>query len=156
MKGAIRCGAPVALLVLTCACTTVAPAMPTAPTASNAQSGSTPVLPSAAPPGFPAVTRPARVYVGIDSPTYAMHGGPLASRYVLYDDGSFALQYASANYPFFEYLGTYTEANSLIKFLDKDAGWEATVSPRGESISVRYTLLMQHSDFLDGVYIRTP
>ena len=102
------------------------------------------------------MTRPARVYVGIDSPTYAMHGGPLASRYVLYDDGSFALQYASANYPFFEYLGTYTEANSLIKFLDKDAGWEATVSPRVESISVRYPLLMQQSDFLDGVYIRTP
>ena len=85
-----------------------------------------------------------------------MHGGPLASRYVLYDDGSFALQYTSANYPFFEYLGTYTEANSLIKFLDKDAGWEATVSPRVESISVRYPLLMQQSDFLDGVYIRTP
>ena len=102
------------------------------------------------------MTRPARIYVGIDSPTSAMHGGPVASRYVLYDDGSFALQYASANYPFFEYLGTYTEANSLIKFLDKDAGWEATVSPRVESISVRYPLLMQHSDFLDGVYIRTP
>ena len=32
-----------------------------------------------------------------------MISSPLASRYVLYDDGRFALEYSSARYPFFEY-----------------------------------------------------
>jgi len=150
MKAAIRRGAAVVLLVLVTACTTVAPAVPTAPTASNSESGSTRAPAPVVPPGFPAVSRPARLYVA--APPFQM-----ASRYVLYDDGSFALQYASANYPFFEYRGTYKEAGDIIRFVWEDCcAWDATGLLDGDSLSVSYSDRMQHSDFLDGVYVRTP
>jgi hypothetical protein len=107
---------------------------------------------------FPPVSAPARVYVGVvNDPISPMHGSPLASRYVLYDDGRFALQYSSANYPFFEYRGTYREANAVVTFEWEGwsvAGpWGATGSVTGDSLNVRYNEIMQLSDFVDGVYI---
>ena len=57
----------------------------------------------------------------------------VTSRYVLYDDGTFALQYTSANYPFFEYRGTYEEANDLITFVDGETG---TGTLGGDSLAV--------------------
>ena len=157
----VRCGALVALLVLATACAEVG--TPTAP-----DSTSTPPATSAPPPtsnpagsvaNFPAVSRPARVYVAVSSPSYPIHGSPLASRYVLYDDGTFGLQYSSANYPFFEYRGTYKEANAVITFewegWSTAGPWGATGSLTEDSLTVRYNLIMQLSDFEDGVYIRT-
>jgi len=157
MNVAIRCGALVALLVLATACTDFDP--PTAPT-STADSTSTPPGGSGdVPRGFPAVSPPARIYVAVDSPLYPIHGSPLASRYVLYDDGTFALQYSSANYPFFEYRGAYKEANALITFewegWSTAGPWGATGSLSDDSLTVRYNIIMQLSDFEDGVYRRT-
>jgi hypothetical protein len=113
-----------------------------------------------APPStdLPPVSPLMRIYVAVDSPFYQMHGSPLASRYVLFDDGSFALQYSSANYPFFEYRGTYLEANGLITFAWEGwsvAGpWGAIGSINENSLSVRYNVIMQFSDFEDGVFLR--
>jgi hypothetical protein len=53
--------------------------------------------------------------------------------------------------PFFEYRGTYEEATDLVTFF---GGEQWTGSFRGDSLAVRYTEMMHHSDFLDGVYIR--
>ena len=112
------------------------------------------------PAAFPAVSRPARVYVAVDWPTYPIHGSPLASRYVLYDDGTFALQYSSANYPFFEYLGTHTDANGLITFnwegWSTAGPWSATGSLSDGALSVRYNRVMHLADFEDGVYLKAP
>ena len=161
MNAAVRSGALLALLVLASACTDGR--LPTAPdSTSNPPPISNPPSPPNPPTGadpFPAVSRPARVYVAVSRPTYPIHGSPLASRYVLYDDGTFGLQYSSANYPFFEYRGTYGEANGHITFEWEGwsvAGpWGATGSLTEDSLTVRYNLIMQLSDFEDGVYIRT-
>jgi hypothetical protein len=154
MSTAVRGAALMAVVVIATACTDAT--LPTAPT-SRIAGNPTSALPDT-PRGFPVVSRPARIYVAVNSPSYPMHGGPLASRYVLYDDGAFALQYSSANYPFFQYLGTYRDANDLITFEWEGwsvAGpWGATGSLSEESLVVRYNVIMQLTDFEDGVYLR--
>ena len=157
MNVAVRGAALVALLALATACTDATP--PTAPT-STADSTSTPAPGSGSVPrGFPEVSEPARIFVAVHSPLYPIHASPLASRYVLYDDGTFALQYSSANYPFFEYRGAYREANALITFEWEGwsvAGpWGATGKISDDALAVQYNLIMQLSDFEDGIYIRT-
>ena len=130
------------------------------PTAPTAKTTSPPAAASTAPmsdvaPGFPPPSRPARIYVDPMPPSYSMHGSPLASRYLLFEDGTFALQYASANYPFFEYLGTYKEAGAVITFEWKGCcGWSATGSLEGDALKVEYSLNMVMSDFINGVYLR--
>ena len=156
MNAAVRCGT-VLILVLATACTNSI--LPTAPTSTNPSPTSTNPTPTTdSPRSFPSISRPGRIYVAVNSPLYPMHGSPLASRYVLYDDGTFALQYSSARYPFFEYRGTYKEANSLVTFEWEGwsvAGpWGATGSLSDDSLSVRYNIIMQLSDFEDGVYLR--
>ena len=80
-----------ALLVLATACEKMT--MPSAPMLTQPISTPDPTFSSTRgeAPAFPAVSRPARIYVADDSPYDPMHGSPLASRYVLYDDGTFAL-----------------------------------------------------------------
>ena len=133
-----HCRALLALLVLSTACTGGSPTAP-APDVSNR----TPA------PAFPAVTRPAQVYVDANS-------SPAPSRYLLYDDGTFALQYSRLG---LEYRGTYRVANGVVTF-EWEGGsaagpWGATGSLNGDALSVRYNLIMQLSDFEDGVYLRT-
>jgi len=105
------------------------------------------------------VSAPARIYVAVSSPYYTMHGSPLRSRYVLYADGTFALQYSSANYPFFEYRGRYKDDNGSVTFewegWSTAGPWGATGVLREDSVTVRYNLVMQLSDFEDGVYLLT-
>ena len=82
------------------------------------------------------------------------------SRYVLYDDGTFALQYLRSQGSF-EYRGTYTEANALITFhwqanQDVPAPWRpATGTLTDDSLTVRYDVIMNLDDFEDAVYIQT-
>ena len=93
MKVAVRFGVLFGLCGLAAACvdrrTPIAPSVMTpAPTCQW------PFVPS-----FPAASRSARIYMAVDSPL----------RYVLYDDGTFALQYSLPSKPFFEYRGAYNE-----------------------------------------------
>ena len=107
---------------------------------------------------FPPVTRPARVYVFAATPSYSASEWTLHSRYVLYDDGTFGLQYERSRGSF-EYRGTYNESNGAITFQWEGwstAGpWGATATISGEELTVRYNLIMQLSDFEDAVYRRT-
>ena len=105
-------------------------------------------------PGFPSVDRPAGIY---DRVTYSFIPG--SSRYVLYDNATFSLQYSLAQWGLVEYKGRYSRADSLITF-DWD-GW-STAGPwgadgilRGDTLIVKYNLVMSWSDFEDGVYVRT-
>jgi hypothetical protein len=106
------------------------------------------------------VSQPARVYVAVDWPASEYHGSKLASRYVLYDERTFALQYSSRNRGFFEYPGFYREDDVLIifdfKWKDGVTTGDATGSITAEKLEVRYTDVMHEGDFEDGVYIRTP
>jgi hypothetical protein len=140
-NAALRCGALVALVMLSTACGG-GTSTPTAPTSAQASIASrTPA------PLFPEVLKSARIFVDLNS-------SPLPSRYLLYENGSFALQYASA----LEYRGTYREASGVVTFEwegSSAAGpWGATGSLTGDSLAVRYNLIMQLSDFEDAVYTR--
>jgi len=98
--------------------------------------------------------------VAVDPPVSQWHGSVLASRFVLYDDGTFALQYSSARFPFFEYPGTYKNVDGAITFYFHWAGGSMTESAwgtlTGDTLTVEYEETMHHADFEDGVYIRTP
>lgn len=142
-----------ALAVLTLAGCGGTSALPTFPTGANAQIGVTAPTPCSTPNlTFPQVTRPARIYLNPAS-------CPSASRFVLYDDGSFELQYVwSQGSP--SYGGTYMEKDGRITFTWQ--GWstagpwgaDGTITPT--TLSVHFNLVMQMSDFADADYTRVP
>lgn len=104
-------------------------------------------------PGFPPLSSPAGVY-DRTSPSFI----PGNSRYVLYENGTFSLQYVRPDWGFFEYLGRYSRTDSAITF-DFDGWsvvgpWLASGVVAGNSLSVKYNDVMLMSDFEDGVYIR--
>ena len=85
---------------------------------------------------------------------------PGSSRYVFYGEGVFSLEYIRPDWGFFEYRGHYSRADSSIAFSFDGwsiAGpWLATGIVRPDSsIVVTYNVIMQMSDFEDGVY-RSP
>ena len=105
--------------------------------------------------GYPSITGPARVFVYRDSPFPRVASYTLASRFVLYDDGRFALQYEN---PIGEYLGTYSTSNDVVTFTWEGwsvAGpWGAQATLSRDVLSVRYNLIMQLTDFEDADYVR--
>jgi hypothetical protein len=106
-------------------------------------------------PPFPEISKPARVYgMTIDGPSAAYHGGTLKARYVLHDDQSFTLQYASPRFGNFEYPGNYTAAGELFYHWSESSLLGATAIITEESLTVSYSLTMQMNDFEDGVFVR--
>lgn len=97
-------GSVVALVAVLSA---VLPACSESTLAGPPSSPSAPVVPAA--PTFPALTKPGTVYLAPDSIYRQRQGypGDLPSRFVLYGDGTFALQFAG----FGEYPGRYTRAD---------------------------------------------
>ncbi len=84
----------------------------------------------------------------------------LKSRFVLYNDGTFALQFSSVKYGLFEYVGTYVRTASDIVFYFKDASragpWDAAATLNGTLMSVSYNVIMIGADFNNGVYVESP
>ena len=116
-----------------------------------------PVVPTPATPSPPPITAlPASGAVAIyDRQTVSVI--PASSRYVFYGEGVFSLEYTRPDWGFFEYRGHYSRADSSIAFSFDGwsiAGpWLATgIVRRDSSIVVRYNVIMQLSDFEDGVY----
>ena len=127
--------------------------MPQSPTRSQA--------PTSNLTGYPALTRPGAVYTQQSEETAAevAYHGTLTSRYVIYDDGSFDLQYVSGNFGFFSYAGTHTESGMVVtlNFRDGNAAtgpWVATGTLSGNQMNVKYNLSAGLADFEDAVYLR--
>jgi hypothetical protein len=131
-------------LIAAPACTEPTPALTFAP-------------PAAPAPAFPAVTRPAEIYVA-PAGMYDQQGiiGP-ASRFVFYDDGTFVLQFSAAEVVR-DFPGRYSRAGSAFTL-----GWltnspigefKATAELSADSLAIRYNTAMQINDFVDGVYLR--
>lgn len=104
-------------------------------------------------PGFPPVAGAAGIYDRISASFI-----PGGSRYVLNDDSRFSLQYVRPDWGFFEYRGKYSRSGSLLTF-DFDASnlagaWQADGIVSGDSLIVKYNIVMQLADFEDGVYVR--
>jgi hypothetical protein len=105
------------------------------------------------------VSRPARIYVFANGLRDPVQPWTSRSRYVLYEDGTFALQYLNSRGPF-EYHGTYTEADAVITFRweanqGAAAPWRPAIGTLTDDVlTVRYDLIMQLDDFEDAVYVR--
>jgi len=100
---------------------------------------------------FPPLSRPGIIYDRI-SPSVI----PGNERYVLYEDGTFGLQYVTPGFGFFEYSGKYSRADSAIAFTfdANNPTWLADGVVAGDSLVVQYNHDMVMSDFEDGLYVR--
>ena len=101
------------------------------------------------------MSKPARIYLFARELSYPVRDWTSGSRYVLYDDGTFALQSQGA----FEYRGTYANSNGLITFQwegwSRAGPWGATGSLNDDSLTVQYNFIMEMTDFENGVYLQT-
>jgi hypothetical protein len=166
MIATIRRGAVIVILALSAACEG---SLPTAPTGTSPSPSETPLpgltavpkvrsLPSVTPPiSFPPLSGPAHTFI-FEHAGYRVAAYTQTSRFVLYDNGAFVLQYTN---PGGQYRGSYTEENGVIDFTWEDSSnayfpWDATGTLEGDSLNVQYNLNMQLSDFEDAVYTRTP
>jgi hypothetical protein len=150
---ALRRGVLLGVLVMATAC---GDATPTSPTAAVAPP---PVLAPGQPPPrtFPPLTGPSRTFVFDRELTYRVNDYTKSSRFVLYDTGGFALQYSP---PIGEYRGGYAEADGTITFdwegWSVAGPWGATGTLKDGTLTVRYNLIMQLTDFDDAVYRLAP
>ena len=154
-----RCRTLLALVLLASAWAD--PATPTGPTTPIETIPARPTPPGATSASdFPPVSRPTRSYVFARELSLPVNEWTQSSRYVLYDDGTFALQYLLSGGSF-EYRGTYTETNALLTFhwqanQNVPAPWyPATGTLIDDSLTVRYDFIMILDDFEDAVYVRT-
>jgi ABC-type transport system substrate-binding protein len=153
MNTAVRRGAVIVVLVLSAACGSPGPASPTG-------SSQPPALrsPAPSPPtNFAPLSGPSRTFVFDRGLVYAVRGYTGTSRFVLYDNGAFVLQYVGLGA---EYRGGYTQANGVITFQwegwSTAGAWGATGTITGTSLTVQYNLIMQMTDFEDAVYVLKP
>jgi hypothetical protein len=128
------------LLLLTIGCSDSG--LPTAPTP-RPELG-----PAGSPPtGIPPLSKPGRVYQSAAPLNYPLQPYTLGSRFVLYDDGTFALDYDAT----LQYRGTYTEQDRVITF--EFEGWSTATGWLGDrTLTVRYNVEMMLSDFENAVY----
>lgn len=135
--------------------------IPIGPPAEPAAPPVPPVSSPAQPPAFPPALPSSVVYVEAtqlynQAAFTSMHGA-LVSRYVLNADGSMGLQFSSARFGFFEYPGSYTvSGDSLTLMFSNPNGPPSSAGAYqyGDTLSVEYNLVMQHSDFMNGLYVR--
>ena len=105
---------------------------------------------------FPPLSGPGKVFNFLSQSSYGVSGYTTRSRYVVYDSGAFGLQYSDNGG--FEYRGRYNQVNNTITF-DWDgwsvAGpWGATGTLRGDTLTIKYNVIMEMTDFEDAVYLR--
>ena len=106
-------GAVVVLLVLSATC---GGSVPTSPSGTNPSPMPTVTLPSPTltpPPNLPPLSGPARTFI-FERADYQVAESTEKSRFVLYDNGAFSLQYLSLGG--LPYRGSYTEENGLLNF----------------------------------------
>jgi hypothetical protein len=92
-----------------------------------------------------------RIELVYDRVTPSLYAG--GSRFVLYGDGTFDLQYAIGGYS-----GRYSRADSTLAFqfdaLNTLGPWRAVGAVHGDTLAVKFNDFMQMTDFEDGAYVR--
>jgi hypothetical protein len=152
MTRALRCGSLIGVLMVGLACGTERPtapsAVPTSPTTTQ------PPLPPTRPPPPQPSGEPVATYVFNGPLDYAIRGFTTGSQYLLYENGMFGLRYDAFGHV---YLGAYRQDNATITFLFHASTGDrvdATGTLKGDLIEVRYSEIMQHSDFENAVHRR--
>ena len=154
MNSTRRCGAIVVLFVLAAACGSSGPTAPTV--ASQASAFPSPTPPPAT--EFPPLSGPSRTFVFDRELSYRVNDYTKKSRFILYDNGAFVLQFPSVGEG--GYRGGYEGADGVIAFQWEGwnvvGPWGATGTLKGDSLTVRYNDVMLWTDFEDAVYVRIP
>lgn len=165
MNTTVRRSAVVVLLVFSVACGSSGP---TSPTETNQFSAPQPPTP---PPTqiLPPLEGPSRIFIFDAELTYRLRSGnpnvwsvnpreyTRESRFVLYDNGAFALQYPSLGDG--AYRGQYRDEGGALMFLFGerrsifDLRVNATGTFKGDSLTIQYEVGMHHADFEDAVYV---
>ena len=125
-----------------------APSPPATPSASTS-----PPPPVFEPRVFPPLTGPSNTYVFSGELEYRVSHFTETSQYVLYDNGAFSLQYLTLGGGLAA--GAYLLQDGRIGFAFSGAG-DASGTLNGDVLEVRYSERMQHSDFENAVYKRSP
>lgn len=159
MKTTVRRGAVVVLVVLLAACGNSGPTSPTGTSPSSE-------LPPPTPPpqiNFPPLSGPSRTFIFDLELSYPVRDFTRKSRFVLYDNGAFELQYLPGQYGPGLYRGAYQNADGIIMFLFEFQGRsvgspfnDATGTLKGDSLTVQYDWNMRMADFEDAVYVQMP
>jgi hypothetical protein len=148
-----RHAAVVALLVFSAAC---GRSTPTSPTLTSPQVDS--VTPGPRLTEFPPLEGPSRTFVFARELAHPVSQITTNSRFVLYDNGAFVVQYGANGNP--GYRGGYKETDGVIRFdwqgWSTAGPWGATGRLNGNVLTVEFNLVMQMSDFEDAVYTLTP
>ena len=104
-------------------------------------------------PPIPPLVRVTAVYEDTDSTSHR-------SRYVLYNDTTFSLQYWRRGSGPFDYRGRYVATDSVINFsfdfFNLTGPWHSTGVLRGDEMIVSYNAIMAMVDFIGGRHVRTP
>lgn len=115
--------------------------------------------PAAAPPApsnLPPLTGPSREFVFTSQPAFRVSAHTRSSRFVLFENGAFVMEYVELG---LQYRGRWTQTNDVIVFewegWSAAGPWGATARVVGPSLMVTYNLIMQMTDFEDGVYTST-
>jgi|SRR5688572_23448330 len=88
--------------------------------------------------------------------TYRVAHYTTTSVYVLNPAGTFALHYPELSATL-AYVGTYQQDGDHISFRFSGSGaWEAEGTLDGDSLTVRYNIMMEMSDFENAIYQRAP
>jgi hypothetical protein len=107
-------------------------------------------------PVFPALEKAGQVYAEPPG-LYANYGSQSVSRFVLYDDGTFELQFVRGSAPL-TFKGRYERDAAGIRFEWDDwmttEAWYTTGQLDGDRLTVKYSAAMSLSDFEDGTYTR--
>ena len=160
MNTTVHRGAVVMVLVLLAACGGSGPTSPT---------GTTPPFTPPPPPppspqiDFPPLSGPSRTFIFDRELSYRVRDFTQKSRFVLYANGAFELQYPPSQYGPGLFRGQYQDANGVLMFLFEFNGRrvgspfdDATGTLKGDSLTVQYHELMQHADFENAVYVLMP
>jgi hypothetical protein len=97
----------------------------------------------------PPLNGPSKTYVFSGQLDYPVSHFTETSKYVLYDNGAFQLQYLNG-----QLTGAYERENDRISFRFAGGG-DANGTLNSGALEVRYSERMQHSDFENAVYKRS-
>jgi hypothetical protein len=103
------------------------------------------------------LTGPATSYQYYGPILYPVSSFTVTSRYVLYDNGAFSLEYPSSPAGGGKLAGVYQRQGDGISFQFVPGGLDGTAKGtlNGDLLEIRYSEIMQHSDFENAVYIRS-
>lgn len=135
------------------------PVVPLPPVVPPASVPVTPTTPQPPAPGVPVppLEGPSRTFSYAGPLGYDVNDATRLSRFVLYDNGAFVLQYPGY---LNESKGRYSVSGTTVNFewnaTSAAGSWTAVGQLSGNTLTVRYNAIMSASDFEDAVYERVP